>query len=176
MVVEIEQEDGGGGENNKDKVDEDNKVQEGKVNDDKKGEEGDVNDNNMMKEGEGKDDKKKKEEGDDEGARNLNGTSPENYKKQPNGYDCGVYVCCLYDYIANKVGLPVTQIDCFQRRNWIAGCIASRCITNIESASADSEVVPNSNELGNSGGNNSKTLELANALAAAHELSENSWW
>ena len=73
------------------------------------------------------------------------------------------------NYIANKVSLPVTQSDCFQRRNWIAGRIATRGITNIESESTNSEVVPNRDELGITVGNNINTLGVADASAAVHE-------
>ena len=129
--------------------------------DEDKKEEGDEDDDNKTKERKGdEDDKKKEKEDNDVDSWNLNGTSPENYPQQPNGYDCGVYVCCLYDYIAKKTELPVTEMDCFQRRNLIAGLIATRCISDINSPSTNSELHHSSD------GNEINGLEVANAPAA----------
>ena len=56
--------------------------------------------------------------------------SPEKYPEQKNGYDCGVYVCCLYDMlIPNPEASPASEEECFFRRNFVAGRLIRHCTT-----------------------------------------------
>ena len=75
--------------------------------------------------------------GDDNKAINwtLTAESPPDFPQQPNRYDCGVFVCCLYDYFATKASLPRTQHNCFLRRNCIAGSLAAYCSSKKDSGS-----------------------------------------
>ena len=67
-------------------------------------------------------------------------SSPETYPKQPNGFDCGVYVCALYDsFLPNKEGPPDGAEECFVRRNTVAARTLKHCLGKKTALQRDEE-------------------------------------
>jgi Ulp1 protease family, C-terminal catalytic domain len=55
-------------------------------------------------------------------------TSPKEFPHQRNYVDCGVYVCCLYDWLIKGTALPLPGPEQFLRRMEIALVIIHNCI------------------------------------------------